>query len=76
MKKCNVFWYSPKYRPVDIATVPRGFVAAEWDYVNKNGYQFGAVAYISELPPAVIADYELELIEMPEELTVLTVYSN
>ena len=54
------YWYELIHRPISIATQPNGYVDKDTTHINRNGFQFGKVAYDRPLTQKEMHDYDLE----------------
>lgn len=62
------YWYELTMRGVSPGAYPRGPFTSEVSHINKEGRDYGAVAYKEPLTPIQIKTYELRAIEPPREL--------
>lgn len=54
------YWYELIHRPISLNTQPKGYVSEDLNHVNRNGFQYGAVAYSEPLTTKELYEYQLE----------------
>lgn len=54
------YWYELIHRPVSLNTQPKNHVDEDLNHVNRNGFQYGAVAYNEPLTAKELYEYQLE----------------
>lgn len=57
-------WYELIHRPIGLGTQPKGYILKDNEHVNRNGFQFGKVAYSEKLEVGVAESYDMEAVHV------------
>ena len=66
-------WYELIHRPIGLGSQPKGFILKDETHVNRNGFQFGKVAYKEKLEPSVAKDYDMEPVHVQGKVELSSV---
>lgn len=64
----KLYWYELTMRGVSPGAYPRGAFTSEVNHINKEGKDYGAVAYLEPLAQSQVESYELRMIDPPRKL--------
>lgn len=68
-----IVWYELIHRPIGLGTQPKGCIDKDYSHVNRNGFQFGKVAYSEKLDASVIESYDLEPVHIDGKIELSSI---